>query len=167
MKRFWWPAALWLVLVGCGAEDPTIEERGRFAICQGACRAFRRCGSTDAGCEVRCAERYEPGGIRPSALLSIGPCLEEADCVALDEETAFSACAQRAARAEPLRDAVIDYCESASKNLFRCDIWWSVEECANSVGFWEDEVLGNAKSCHDLDCEALPTWERAAFGSER
>lgn len=166
MKRFWWPAGLGLSLLSCAADDPTLDERGRFALCQGACRAFRRCALTDAGCELRCTERYDRGGVRSSALLSIGPCLEEADCESLDDDSAFSACAVRAARAEPLREAVIDYCESASKNLFRCDIWWSVEECAHSVGFWEDEVLGNAKSCHELECAELRICERSAFGNE-
>lgn len=165
VKRLWWQAGLGLGLLGCAVDDPTIYDRGRLAVCKGACRAFRRCLLTDAGCEARCAANYEPGGIRPSALLRIGPCLEEADCASLDEDTAFASCAKRAALAEPLRDAVIEYCESASKNLFRCDVWWSVEECAHSVGFWEDDVLNAAKGCHGLPCDALQSCERSAFGS--
>jgi hypothetical protein len=152
-----------LGLLGCG-DDPTDFEQARLAMCHSTCAGYERCGLVAGGCEAACAESYDPRGIRPSGLLRIAECLETQSCAAIIGDTALEPCFKREAAAEPLRDRVITYCESASRNYFRCDDWWPVEECTRTVSLWTDETLAAAHACHDLECAELDVCENAVFG---
>jgi len=155
----------WLLL-GCAGEDPSAFERSRLLVCDSACNGFQRCGLADSSCKPSCAETYHPRGIRPSSLTEVAACLGELDCETLDSDEAFERCADRAAKAAPLRAAVLDYCESASKSFFACGSWWSLEDCTESVGLWEDERLNEAKACHSAPCDEIASCEHRVFSGE-
>jgi hypothetical protein len=161
-QRWRWTALL-LGLLGCATDDPSAYDRGRLAVCESACEGYQRCSLADSRCLASCANDYHPHGIRPSALLHVAKCLKGSSCVDLESDTAFQQCTERAARAEPLREAVIEYCQSAAKSYFECGSFWPVEECSQSAGVWEDEVLADAGQCHERECDALFDCEHEAF----
>jgi hypothetical protein len=133
-------------------------------MCHAICAGHARCGRIRSGCEAACAAGYEPRGIRGSGLLRVAACLEEQPCETIVNDTALEPCFRRAAAAEPLRDLLITYCESASRNYFRCNDWWPVEECTQRASLWTDETLAAAITCHEQDCDELRTCEDAVFG---
>lgn len=164
VRRSWW----WLVGVGAiggcstgDAEDSYHE--GVVAVCRGACDGYRRCGLATSGCYQGCFESYDPRGIRGSTLAVVGECLRDEDCATLTSEESLRPCFESAAQVEPLHEASLAYCESASKNYFRCNIWWSVEECTHVMGGWNDAVLGAAQLCHELRCEDIQDCEKTTF----
>jgi hypothetical protein len=163
VRRFSWCSALGLSLVGCYADDPTAYDRSRLAVCDSVCDGYVRCGLTPRSCESLCAAGYHPRGVRASVLASVAECLKHQPCAAIVNDSAFTPCVEQAAEQEPLRTEVIAYCESASLSHFRCDNWWSVEQCAHASALWTDETLAAAKDCHERDCEELVTCEGAVF----
>ena len=147
--------------LACASGD--YYEEGRETFCDGLCEGFQRCGLTDSGCASRCLDAYHPRGIRGSSLGAVGDCLRDANCDALGDETASDACFDQVAKSERLRPELVSYCESASLNDFRCNIFWSVEECSDHMGLWEDAVLERAQACHQNDCSTLQSCEKAVF----
>ena len=136
-------------------------------MCQGFCAGLYRCGLADHGCTEGCIAEYQPLGFRGSALAAVGACAKLADCETLASDDPTKACFEQAGRAEPLRAELLDYCESASRAYFRCDNWWSIEDCTESMGVFEDDVLARAQmSCHGRDCDALADCETSIFNPE-
>lgn len=164
MKRVRWLVAI-AGLLGCSSGDPSVYDRSRLAVCESVCRGYQRCRLTDALCEARCASIYEPQGIRPSALFHVASCLEQLDCAVLASESAFEKCTIEAGAAEPLRDAVLEYCESAAQSLFQCDRWLPVQECTAAVGVWSDERLADAQVCYAEACDAIDDCQHLVFGA--
>lgn len=163
VSRFWFGAALGLILAGCGTEVPA--DVGRLDYCAGYCAGLERCDLADSSCNSACIDSYHPHGLRNESLSRVGNCLRSESCDVLASEDSQDACWESGAAQEPLRPGLIGYCESASLNDYRCNIFWSVEECAKTMGAWEDSVLARAQECHSWSCETLPDCEKAVFDS--
>lgn len=136
---------------------------GTTGFCDGLCAGLSRCSLTDAGCSVRCVDNYHPTGVRTDALGAIGSCLSDESCDVLSSADPVTDCFERVARDVPLRPALVSYCKSAARNDYRCNIFFSVDECTASMGLWEDSVLGRAQACHENACASLSTCEKAVF----
>lgn len=141
-------------------------ETGRRAECQGLCDGYRRCGFADSACDDGCLSDFHPLGARGNFLAAVGKCLRDEDCDTLLTDDPSSACVDEVSAAEPLREAVVNYCESAGRNYFRCNIWLSLEDCANRVGAWEDDVLRAATMCLPKACDEQTSCEQAVFHPE-
>ena len=163
-----------LVLLGAcssgSADDPAADampdvgyEQGRQTECHGLCAGYEHCGFMAPTCDADCLDGYNPVGVRGSVLEAIGACMQDDDCDSLGSDDPSAACFARVEAAEPLRQAVVDYCESATLAWFRCDSWWPVEECATSMSIWQDDVLEHARSCHPKSCQDLDTCEDQIF----
>lgn len=154
-----------LLVVACGADDegPATYDEGRTAVCRGFCDGLQRCGLTGGGCESACVPSYDPRGIRPNALVRLGDCLKQEPCSVLASDEAFVGCAERVAATEPVRDALLHYCESAVLGNFNCHVWWEIEACTEVMSLWEDTWLERAERCHALACDEQQSCEEAAF----
>lgn len=150
------------VVVGC-AEGPASYDEGRAELCGGICAGYQRCSLADSGCTERCLARYQPQGIRGDVLVRVGDCLREESCETLASEQPLRACYERVSETEPLRPALVHYCESASLAYFECGTWWETERCARSMSVWEDDRLGRAEQCHARGCDELVSCERSVF----
>jgi hypothetical protein len=152
------------VIGGCSSGgEPDAYAEGVAALCRGACAGFQRCGLGGSECSQNCMDNYHPHGVHSSTLAVVGECLRDEDCETLAAEDAFEPCFESAAQAEPLRDQLLAYCESASLNYFRCNLWWSVEDCTHTMGAWDDAMLRAAMPCHDRACDDLRACEKASF----
>jgi hypothetical protein len=157
------------LLLGCSSggnhEDTTTTsyDEGRRAFCQGFCAGLVRCNLDGYDCVPYCLDHYQPTGVRGEALASVGTCEKSADCATLGSDEPASACFAEVAAAEPLREQLISYCESAARNYFECNIWWSVDDCLGTMGTWEDELLRQAQICHLDKCSELEGCEDSVF----
>lgn len=132
-------------------------------ICGDACSGFQRCGFGDSTCVNACIGSYDPRGIRPDVLVRVGDCVREESCTTLASDAPFGECFDEVAATEPLRPALIDYCESASLAYYSCDVWWEVEECVHIMSIWDDSLLDRSRACHDRPCAELDACEEQAF----
>lgn len=152
------------LLCSCSSDDAPSSgsyEAGLAALCDGLQDGYARCS---IGGQRRGYCGYHPVGFDGSALAHVGACLRsEASCPQLASEQPAEICFDEAAGAAPLRQATVDYCESASLNYFRCNIWWSVEDCTNRMRLWNDSTLEAARSCHDHQCDDVVDCEKVAF----
>lgn len=161
MIRLWLGVALGLGLGGCGDDS----DAGRIHFCGGLCAGMQRCGLTDSECGTRCLANFEAHGERESGLGVVGDCLRNERCDILAGDKPFDSCFDQAAKQEPLRPALKSYCESASLNDFRCNVFWPVEDCVHSMGLWDDATLQSAQSCHERSCETRDACESGVFKS--
>lgn len=152
------------LLCGCSSDDgpsPESYEAGLAALCDGLQDGYARCSITG---QRRGYCGYDPVGLDGSALAYVGDCLRsDAFCVHLASDQPAETCFDKAAGAAPLRQATVDYCESAALNYFRCNSWWSVEDCTSRMRLWGDLILQAAMSCHDQPCDQLASCEKTAF----
>ena len=165
MYGFWSWVALGCssLLCGCSVDDgpsPESYEAGIAALCEGLGDGYERCRLRGSG--------YDYCGYRPRlydgrALAFVGECLKSEDCSVLASGEPASECFDEARGGARLRQATVDYCESASLNYFRCNIWWSVEDCTSRMRLWSDSALETAMSCHHHPCEDLTDCEKLAF----
>lgn len=81
----------------------------------------------------------------------------------LASDEAFAGCAERVAQTEPVRDALLSYCESAALGNFNCSRWWEIQDCTETMSLWEDALLARAEQCHALACDEMDRCEAAAF----
>ena len=164
------------MLLGCssGGDDDDTQaaqapsyEQGRRALCQGFCAGLARCDLANTGDCVRvCIADYQPTGTRGSALVAAGACAEAADCETLGSDDPTKACFDEARAAEPLREGLIHYCESAARAYFRCNNWWSVDDCVSTMGLWDDALLEQAEHCHNAPCNELADCEKSVFSPD-
>jgi hypothetical protein len=164
--RRWLGVVLGLALCACERGSADQDEVGRDDFCAGYCDGLVRCGLADSSCFPACADAYHPTRTRSSGLRAVGACLSSETCDVLGSDDPAGPCFDRAAAQEPLRPALVSYCESASLNYFRCDGFWAVEECTSTMGLWKDEVLSKAQACHSKSCDALNPCEKEAFGTQ-
>jgi hypothetical protein len=172
VRSFWlWTVLGVALLGGCSSGGTAADmssasqpmDDGRPAFCQGFCDGRDRCGQADPNCNANCLDQAQLKGIRPSALAAVGECARTEDCKTLELDNPTAHCFEKVQQAEPLRQAVIDYCESATLNYFRCNFWWSVEDCTLAVNAWQDDVLQRAQTCHLAACSRLFDCEKAIF----
>lgn len=142
-------------MLACASDEPKSYAEGVADACHGACIGWQRCGLSGSGCEAACTDSYDPRGARPESLSAIGECLKTESCATLDSDKPFRPCFDKVRAAEPLREQLIAYCESAAASYFECNIWAPIEDCVHIMGTWSDDVLKAAARCFDHEsCEA-------------
>jgi len=153
------------LLGACASADaPKSYSEGVADACYGACVGWQRCQLADASCYSACIASYDPRGIRSESLTAVGQCLETETCATLDSEEAFGPCFDKVRESEPLRDQLVVYCEAAAAGYFDCNVWWPVEDCAHTMGVWNDDVLRAATRCFGRkDCDAREACENDVF----
>ena len=155
------------MLVACSSDDSARDtrddyERGLAALCDGLHYGVRRCELPDPDPSY-CG--YHPTGVRGSSLAAVGACLRHEECARLALEQPADHCFDEVRSTQPLSDGVIAYCESAATSYFRCNVWWSVEDCTEQMSLWSDDVLQAATLCHEQPCDTLESCEKITFAA--
>lgn len=170
MQSFWSWVSVAGGLVGacaCSSDDEPDAgsyEAGLAALCDGLSEGYRRCRVPNRDYDY-CG--YSPEGYDGRGLVAVGACLRSEDCEVLASDEPAANCFDEAGRTAPLRQVVVDYCESASLNYFRCNSWWSVADCSERMRLWNDATLLNAVGCHQQPCEELSNCETIVFEHPR
>jgi hypothetical protein len=134
---------------------PAAVANGLSAFCDGLCAGMERCNQPIDTCASDCLARMDLNGYQASSLATVGACAKTEDCKRLRLADSTGQCFAQARNDEPLRQTVVDYCEAASLNYFRCDHWWPLDQCATDVDLWQDDVLTRARGCLNLVCDQL------------